>query len=303
MNKNLEIAIIGAGRLGTTIGFYITSKKIEKIKVVAITARTRQTLKRAKKTIGRHGGDIIFTLDNKKAVEKANCIFICTPDDLISKTCENIYRNIDNDKKERIVIHFSGSRSLKDIGAAAKNGDHVASIHPLKSFASIKHAIKTLENTEYGITYLDREGKEAAELLVNALSGGSIFVEDDKKPVYHAAACIASNYLVALMDYALYMNEKIGIRRENSIKGLLGLAEGTINNIKSFGTKKSLTGPIARGDTGTIEDHLKIFKGVMKKEDTVIYRVMGLRTAHMAKENGLIDEETFCNLKDILKSK
>jgi predicted short-subunit dehydrogenase-like oxidoreductase (DUF2520 family) len=303
VKRNLNIAIIGAGRLGTALGFYIASKKINNIKIAAITARTDSTLSKVKEVMGRHGRGILFTLNNNEAVREANCIFICTPDDLISKTCETIYKSIKNHKKERVVIHFSGAKSLKEIEVAAKIGDHIASMHPLKSFASTQQAIETIENTEYGVTYTDREGREATGILVGALKGESIFIDDDKKPVYHAAACMASNYIVTLMDCAVYMNEKIGIRSEDAIKGLTKLAEGTIKNIKNLGTKKSLTGPIARGDNRTLEEHLRLLKNIMSDKDVQIYRIMGLRTAFIARENGWIDGETYQKMQDILTGK
>jgi predicted short-subunit dehydrogenase-like oxidoreductase (DUF2520 family) len=303
MKKNLSIAIIGTGRLGTALGFYIASKKIDKIKLVAATTRTGDSLKKIKKTIGRYGRDTIFTLDNNEAIKTSNCIFICTPDDLISKTCEEIYKDIGNNEKERVVIHFSGAKTLKAIEAASKKGDHVASIHPMRSFASIQQGIEKIENTEYGITYMDSEGREVTEAIVRALKGQSIFVSDDKKPVYHAAACVASNYIVTLMDYAVHMNESIGIRREEAIKGLTKLAEGTLENIRELGTKKSLTGPIARGDSSTLEEHLRMLKEIFSEKEVQLYSIAGLRTAIIARENGWIDGGTFRKLQGILKIK
>jgi len=178
----------------------------------------------------------------------------------------------------------------------------ILSIHPLKSFASIPGAIKTLKGTEYGITFNTPGEGSLARSIVKILGGHSIIVEDSKKPLYHAAACIASNYLVTLIDYAVYINEKIGIKPEDSIKGLLSLVEGTVKNIGEAGTKKSLTGPIARGDTGTIEDHIKNFTTThFSKEDTEIYRLMGKKTAGIAKKNGWIGDRTYKDLINILK--
>ena len=300
---NLKIAIIGAGRLGTAVGYSIMEKDLENIKIVSVSAPTKKTLDRAKKVFGELKKDILFTSDNAAAAKKANTVFICTPDDLISKACKSIYNKQKGADPEKTIIHFSGSRSLKELETARKKGDHIASMHPLKSFASIPEAIKTLKGTEYGITYIDKKGENTTKLLVNALEGSSIFVKDDTRPVYHAAACIASNYLVTLIDYAVYINEKIGIKPEESIRGLMSLIEGTIDNIKKMGTKKSLTGPIARGDTGTIEDHLKIFEKVLDKKDTEIYRLMGIKTAEIARENNWIDAGTYNKLLKLLKNK
>jgi len=298
---DLKIAVIGAGRLGTTIGYSIAEKKLENIKIVSVSSPTKKTLDRAKKVFGEYKENILFTKTNAAAAKKANTIFICTPDDIISKACESIYNIKKHTDQKRTVIHFSGSKSLKELEAAKKTGDHIASIHPLKSFASIRGAIKTLKGTEYGITYADKKGEDITKLLVKILEGNSIFVKDETKPIYHAAACIASNYLVALIDYAVCINEKIGISSEESTKGLISLIDGTVDNIRKMGTKKSLTGPIARGDTGTIRDHLNIFEKVLDKEDIEIYKVMGKKTAEIAMKNNWINKGTYNKLIKLLR--
>lgn len=301
-SKNLKIAIIGAGRLGTAVGYYIAEKKTKKIKITAVSAATNKTINRAKKTFGQYKNNILFTNNNAEAAAKANTIFICTPDDIITSACESIY---DKQKKggQKTIIHFSGSKSLKELECAKKIGDTIGSMHPLKSFASIQTAIKTLKGTEYGITYIDKKGEDIIKLLINTLGGNSIFVKDELKPIYHAAACIASNYLVALIDYAVCMNEKIGISPQQSGRGLMSLIRGTVENIEKMGTKKALTGPIARGDTGTIKDHLNMFEKVMEKKDEQIYKMMGKKTAEMARENEWIDKKTYNELVELLRDR
>ena len=170
-----------------------------------------------------------------------------------------------------------------------------------RTLKNAEKAIKTIGGTEYGITYIDREGEETVKRIVDLLEGNSIFVKDDTKPIYHAAACIASNYLVTLIDYAVYINEKIGIEPQASTRGLLNLIEGTVQNIKKMGTKKSLTGPIARGDAGTIKDHLEMFNNILEKRDTEVYRLMGKKTADLARENEWIDNRIYKKLIDFFK--
>ena len=306
-SKKINIAIIGAGRLGTTIAYIITSKNKKNIKIVAMSSKTQKSLNRAKDILGDFSKKVLFTKNNKKAAEKANCIFICTPDDIIKKVCRELFgqkkQTERKHEKENIsVIHFSGSKPLKDLESAKRAGALTLSIHPLKSLASIQGAIKTIKNTEYGITYNTPEEEELAKTIVETLEGHSIAVEDSKKPLYHAAACIASNYLVTLIDYAVYINEKAGIKPEDSIKGLLSLVKGTVKNIGENGTKKSLTGPIARGDTGTIKDHMKNFKKHLSDEDAEIYKLMGKKTAGVAKQNGWIKDKAYNELIDILKT-
>jgi len=300
--KSIDLCVIGAGRVGITACYTIVLKNLSGVKVRAISSRSVESLKKAKKLLGTRVADIIFTEDNAKAAALANCVLICTPDDSIKEVCDGIFKNKKNNYlKDYYVFHFSGSKSLEVLDSARAAGAEIASIHPLKSFASVEEAIKSMPGTVFGITYSSMKSKKVAEFLVKILEGETIEVENDKKPLYHAAACVASNYLVTLMDYAVSIHKKIGINPEDSLKGLISLAEGTVNNIKKMGTKKSLTGPIARGDTGTIREHMISLRKFFPKGYPGLYKTMGIETSKIAYQNKWIDKNTAGELKKILK--
>ncbi|MBU2563008.1 MAG: DUF2520 domain-containing protein [Actinobacteria bacterium] len=297
----INLCVIGAGRVGTTVSYTLAEKELPNIKLKAISSRSMEALNRAKKILGSKAAGVIFTRENSKAVSLANCILICTPDDIINSVCSDIFKDKSKDFKNYYAIHFSGSKSLEVLNSARAAGAEIASIHPLKSFASIEEAIKSLPGTIFGITYSSTESKKMAEFLVKSLGGEIIEVENNKKPLYHAAACVASNYLVTLINYAVLIHKKMGIKPEDSLKGLMGLVEGTISNIKKMGTEKSLTGPIARGDVGTIKEHVKSFNEFFSKEDSALYKMMGIETSKIAHQNKWIKESTVEELKEILK--
>ena len=304
---SINICIIGAGRLGTTLGYALSRKELSGIKIKAISSRTDKSLKRAKEFLGENSARILFTKSNTEAAQAAECILICTPDDAIKMVCDEIF-NGKNFKEEKdgyknkyCVFHFSGSKSLDVLDSARRAGAETASIHPLKSFASIDMAVKTLPGTVYGLTYSGERSERIARKIVKCLEGKIIKVDDDKKPLYHAAACVASNYIVALLNYAVILHKKIGINPEESLEGLLSLSEGTLNNIKKMGTEKSLTGPIARGDTGTIKEHMESLKKFFPDEDIMIYKIMGRETAKIAYRNKWINKKTLEELEGILK--
>jgi predicted short-subunit dehydrogenase-like oxidoreductase (DUF2520 family) len=297
----INLCVIGAGRVGTTVSYTLAEKELPNIKLKAISSRSTESLNRAKKILGSKAAGVIFTRENSKAVSLANCILICTPDDVINSVCSDIFKDKSKDFKNYYAIHFSGSKSLEVLNSARAAGAEIASIHPLKSFASIEEAIKSLPGTIFGVTYSSTESKKMAEFLVKSLGGEIIEVENNKKPLYHAAACVASNYLVTLINYAVLIHKKMGIKPEDSLKGLMGLVEGTVSNIKKMGTEKSLTGPIARGDVGTIKEHVKSFNEFFSKEDSALYRMMGIETSKIAHQNKWIKESTVEELKEILK--
>ena len=181
MNKQIKISIIGSGRLGTTMAYIIASKNKKTIKIVSMSSTTKKSLDRAKKTLGDFSKKILFTKNNKKAAAKANCIFICTPDDIIKKVCRELFgqkkQTKSKQKKENIsVIHFSGSKPLKDLESARETGALTLAIHPLKSLASIQGAIKSIKNTEYGITFSTPEEEEVAKLTLFLASSDSSYI-------------------------------------------------------------------------------------------------------------------------------
>lgn len=300
-NQRLKICIIGAGRVGTTIASVLAERNLPDLTVDSISSRSDKSLKRARNILGDLAENIYFTKDSLEAAKRSNCILISTPDDSISGVCRFIFGENKLAGENYIVIHFSGSKSLEVLTDAKKTGASTASIHPIKSFASIKEAIKTISGTVFGLTYSNEKAKHAASRIIESLGGSVIKVEDKTKPLYHAAACVASNYLVSLINYALLIHKRIGIDTDKSIKGLMNLVEGTVENIKKMGTKKSLTGPIARGDIGTIKEHLKSFNRYFEQEEIALYRLMGVETSKIAYQNGWIEEKVYKNLKKLLK--
>jgi hypothetical protein len=93
--------------------------------------------------------------------------------------------------------------------------------------------------------------------MIEDLQGTPINIEDENKALYHAAACVASNYLVTLIDFAQYLYEKAGVPDSLAVKVMMPLIEGTLSNIKELGTEQALTGPIVRGDVSTIAHHIE----------------------------------------------
>jgi predicted short-subunit dehydrogenase-like oxidoreductase (DUF2520 family) len=296
--KNKNICIIGAGRVGTTMAFILANKNLSGLSVKSIASKTQGSLTRAKKLLGSSGSKIFFSVDNVLAARGCNIILICTPDDSIEVVCRQIVSSIgtpraDSQSYERLLfIHFSGSKSLKILNSAQDAGYSTVSIHPMKSFASIENSIKTLKNTIFGLTYSDEISKKISLYIIKILGGIALEVNDDKKPLYHAAACVASNYLVSLINYAAKIYKCIGIEGKDSLDGIISLSEGTLENIKNMGTKKSLTGPIARGDIGTLEEHMANFYKYCKIEDINLYKVLGKETGKIAYENNWISKDT-----------
>lgn len=330
MNNNLllKISIIGAGRLGLALAYSISKKNDHAVSIVSISSRSDKSINAAKELLLKQDSNILFTKNNLLAASVSNCIFICTPDDEIENACKSIFKDEENlskktnkksqgfffekndnapnvfNPKNMAVIHFSGSKKTDVLKSAKKEGASIACMHPLKSFASVLESSKTLENTLYGITYDSKDKKiiKIIDVLISFLKGRTVFVENNKKTLYHACACIASNYLVSLMDFVVELGEEIGLNPDIFLSGILNLSEGTMANIKKFGTKKALTGPIARGDLNTIKDHVKSLKELKTSRFMEMYGIMGKKTAEIAYKNNWINDKNYKDLLYVLKN-
>jgi predicted short-subunit dehydrogenase-like oxidoreductase (DUF2520 family) len=139
--------------------------------------------------------------------------------------------------------------------------------------------------------------------IVRALNGVALWLRPGQdRARYHAAGVIASNYMVTLFNEALHLlrslNADAGADERIIRQTLVHLVDNTLLNIKEAGTVKALTGPIVRGDVGTVRKHLE----ALEQEDSelaALYRLLGRRTARIAAEQGL-DAEKLRRIREIL---
>lgn len=273
-----RVSIIGAGVVGTAMGYLLKQRGYP---VVGIASRTLKSSKKAKEFIGE--GEI--STDLGTTARKADIVFITTSDSAIEETCDKIASER-GFNKGAIVFHMSGALSSEILGSARDVGADVASLHPLQSLSDVKEAVKNIPGSYFCI-----EGDEAAlsvaKGMVTALKGKEITLVADKKPLYHAGASVASNFLVATVRFGLELFEAAGIERQDSLNALMPLINGTIKNIETLGIPLALTGPISRGDTGVIEDHLKAISKE-KREMVKLYAELGRYTVKIALEKGTV---------------
>ncbi|MGA2782106.1 MAG: DUF2520 domain-containing protein [Smithella sp.] len=291
MNKRPlnNFAIIGAGMVGTAIGFLLRKTGY---KVIAIADKSPAALKRALPYTG--GKDF---RNPREAVQEADCILITTPDDAISSACQEIA--LCPTIKGKFVFHMSGAGGLDLLETAKKAGADVASIHPLQSFSSIDQAIQNIPGSYFGIT-ADKKAQLPAKNIIRDLGGIPIFISSDQKPLYHAAACFASNYLVSLMNVVESIYHAIGLNEKDAKKAYLPLVYGSLKNIENSGSIPSLTGPIARGDFGTIKKHITTINKNLPQYSS-LYSSLGLITVKVAQQKGTLNSRQAKIMNSILK--
>jgi len=284
-----NFAIIGTGMVGTAIGFLL---KKAGYKVIAIADKSPAALKIA---LPYTGGKAFR--NPLEAIQEADCILITTPDDAISPACKEIaLRPV---IKGKLVFHMSGAGGLDLLEPAKKAGAAVASIHPLQSFSSIDQAIKNIPGSYFGIT-ADKKAQLPSKKIVRDLGGIPFFISSDQKPLYHTAACFASNYLVSLMNTVESIYQAIGLNEKDAKKAYLPLVYGSLKNIENSGSISSLTGPIARGDFGTIKKHISAINKNLPQFSS-LYSSLGLITVKVAQQKGTLNTRQAKTMNAILK--
>lgn len=281
-----SIGFIGAGTVGTALAFRL---KEQGYQVSAVASRT---LASAERLAGMVGDCQVFV----KAQEVANAadvVFITTPDDVISQIACDVRW-----KAGQSVIHCSGAASTDILSPARELGAQVGAMHPLQTLASIEHAIENIPGSSFAL--------EAEEPLlsymkdmVNALKGWWLVLKPGDKVLYHAAAVIACNYLVTLVKLATDLWKTFGVDTKEATQALLPLLQGAVNNIGSVGLPNCLTGPIARGDLGTIAKHLSALQSNVPAI-LPVYKELGRQTVPIALAKGKVDEAKARDMLELL---
>jgi len=288
MTAKDSIAILGMGKVGTAVGYLLRSKGYEIVGVADISAAS------AEKGAEYTGGKVCVSPVD--AASQADTVFITTGDDAISPVFEEISKKGGVTAGNK-VVHMSGAGGLDLLKSARQAGAYIASIHPIQSFADVEGAVQNIPGSTFGIT-ADDEIKDWAARIVRNLGGIPFFVSDVDRPLYHAAACMASNYLVTLMYMVEEVYETVGLSREDAARSFWPLVTGTIKNIETGGTVQSLTGPISRGDIGTLKKHLQAFRDRLP-ELLVVYRIMGAFTVDIGLKKKTLSPERAEEIKSL----
>ena len=162
-------------------------------------------------------------------------------------------------------------------------------MHPLQTFSDIAAAVKSLPGTYFAVDG-DEPAAEAAREMAAALGGRSFCVPPEKRALYHAAACVASNYTVALLHAAARMLAAVGMPEREALAALAPILRATLENAQALGPLQALTGPIVRGDVETVDKHLRSIDELSPEESTV-YRQLGIYAQRMAQERGVYTPE------------
>jgi predicted short-subunit dehydrogenase-like oxidoreductase (DUF2520 family) len=289
LKRNLpKLGFIGAGTVATSLGCALHGKGYH---VAAVASRTFASAEKLAEFIPACQP----FREKQQVVDIADIIFITTPDDVIEQVASEIAW-----ETGKSAVHCSGADSSAILKRVVSKSASVGVFHPLQTFAGMEQA----KNSLAGITFsVEAEEPLLAQLkgMAKALGGRSMVLKPEDRVLYHASAVMVSNYLVTLVKMSTDLWADFGLSREDAIKALAPLIKGTIHNIETVGLPGCLTGPIARGDTGTLKKHLSAL-GKNHSDITSAYRELGLKAVQVALEKGKIDAHKAREITSVLSN-
>ncbi|WP_028389396.1 Rossmann-like and DUF2520 domain-containing protein [Legionella fairfieldensis] len=253
----MNFNIIGAGRLGKTLAYALINTGEIRLQAVC-----NEHFHQARLAIEHIGAGIAVSL--LKDLPPVDLTFLTVNDDVISSLAKQLVKE-KGITPGSIVAHCSGVLSSDALISLRNLGCQIASIHPLKAFKA-----GTLDKNAFKGCFCAVEGDEAAvdtlSLLFEKIGAKIIPIKPEAKTTYHAAAVIASNYLVTLAAAASELFEKAGVSGELSSQITTDLMQSSLVNIQQTPTlTEALTGPLLRGDLNTLRKHLDALEGTSLK--------------------------------------
>lgn len=277
----MNIGIIGAGKLGSALAIALSKCGFCISGICSKSQESSQLLCRKL--------DINEINSIEATVQKSNVIFLCVPDNHIDSVALSTAAYFKNQSLEsKVFFHLSGAltsevlRSLEDLGA------FVGSFHPIQTFADRDNSWQKLYKCFFGFEGCS-EAAKYAQTIVDRLNGTMILIKREQKTLYHAAACIISNYTVTLFHIMHQLLIKTGMDEEAAVNAFLPLLKNTVDNIERLGYIDALTGPISRGDHKVVGKHIEVLSNEVPGIEEV-YKILGRETVDIATKKGNLNK-------------
>src|SRR5690348_10451538 len=290
--RRLKIGVIGAGRVGAVLGAALKQAGYRVIAAAAVSAASRD---RAARLLP---GTELLPAD--EVARRADLVLLAVPDDALAGLVTGLVE-MDairpNDRGGQIVAHTSGAHGVAVLEPVLSRGAHPLALHPAMTFTGTEADLARLAaGVSFGITATE-ETRAVAQRLVADLHGTAEWIDEARRPLYHAALAHGANHLVTLVNEAMDRLRDAGVQDPQRVLApLLGAA---LDNTLRLGDA-ALTGPVARGDAGTVAKHLATLDAVAP-ESVPPYLALARRTADRAITAGRLKASDAAPLLDVLR--
>jgi predicted short-subunit dehydrogenase-like oxidoreductase (DUF2520 family) len=272
----MRIAIVGAGRVGTAVAVLLARAGHE---IVAAAGRTQTAARVATWLPG------VPFLSAIEAAALGEVVVLSVPDDALIPVASELAA-AGSVAAGTWVVHVSGAAGLGVLDPLHRAGARRLALHPLQTFPDVEAAIAALPGCHLAVTADDEDGLELGRRLAADLGATPFRLADGRRPLYHAAAVFASNYLVATSAVAERLFAEAGV--PEPLDAMRPLQETTLANVVRLGPGAALTGPAVRGDASTVERNLGAL-ATSAPETVAAYVAMCRIALDLADETGRLD--------------
>ena len=240
----LAVGVIGTGRVGAVLGAALARAGHH---VVAGTGVSAESVRRAQRLLPG-----VPLLPADEVVARADLVLLAVPDDELAPLVAGLAET-GAWRPGQLVAHTSGAHGVAVLAPAARAGVLPLAVHPAMTFTGAAEDLDRLAGTTFGVT-APEPLLPVAEALVLEIGGNPVAVPEEARPLYHAALVVGANHLVTLVNEAADLLRRAGVRQPARVLGPL-LAAALDNALR--GGDEALTGPVSRGDAGTVAGHLR----------------------------------------------
>lgn len=237
------IGIVGAGAVGTALGVALTRAGWT---VAAVASRDAARRERFRSLVpGARGFAEAAAL-----LDEVELIILAVPDDVLPALAASLRMY-----SGQAMIHTSGALGAEALEPAMAAGTQIGAFHPLVAFADTELAVAALHGATVAIEG-DDQLIDLLSKMAGAIGATAVRLAPGTKSAYHAAAVLAAGGFIALLDAIAELGRVAGLDEAGSLAIYGRLAEQTLANARALGIARALTGPMTRGDLGTLERHL-----------------------------------------------
>jgi predicted short-subunit dehydrogenase-like oxidoreductase (DUF2520 family) len=229
----------------------------------------------------------------------SDLVIIAVPDQSIRSVAESLASLTNLKFKHTSVCHTSGALTSDVLEPVARKGARVFSMHPIQTFPrqnSLKDQIRSMKGVTYGVEG-PRNALETAKIVVRKLGGEILFVPKEAKILYHLACVIASNYSIALVGAIESVAGKFAQKKLEPFEKLL---QTSLENAMKLGAGRALTGPIVRGDSKVISEHLKSIRDPQLR---ALYKSLGTYVLTLVADKKRLTSDQIARLHTLLGEK
>jgi predicted short-subunit dehydrogenase-like oxidoreductase (DUF2520 family) len=241
----MEVSVVGAGRVGTALAVLLRRAGHT---VTAASGREATVARVAKHLPG------VPVVAPAEAAGRGDVILLAVPDDALEQVAVEL-AEASAFRTNAWAVHVSGAVGLDVLAPALAAGARRLAIHPLQTVPDVEGAIDRIPGSAVAVTADEEVGAVLGERLARDVGGRPFRLADERRPLYHAAAVFASNYVVTAAGVAEELLREAGV--PDPAAALLPLARASLDNVARLGPAAALTGPAVRGDAGTVARNLE----------------------------------------------